>query len=1550
MKTDFLRNADSRQCTFTHGEGMHQLCANARRTLSQRWLTCVFALIFSVLGVVDAWAGEVNCSFYLSATAGAPTLNACTAEFYGDEGSKNTIPAGTLYQAGAESPTYYYKKIDNDKNYYEIKVVGGFKEGDAITVYLYASGGTQAYMVGKTAKTNVSESNASGSVYGVAHTLTAEEIESDGSLRIYRSSANTHFAGFSMSGTRETYLVTYDAQGGILNDNTQTFDGINPLTAPIPTKDGMSFDGWYNANTGGEKVVNGGGQFVPTANTILYARYKVSCTHTVSTSAIGATDYSSGWWTNFSESYELKANKMIEFNFVNHGNSQDNWHNWVLVASNSSMHNGDGGEGYYAANGGKEYFVLRADDYGWGDYYTTPTLYSSKLEAYLDGNSGQDKWNEWKEDMTDARVNMKVAFSGTQFFVYATITGKSGTVYTYIETSKPIPSATSSRLFFTVDQSYITGFTASAQLPAYAVFTETNPAVAPNAITITTGNGLDVLPGILVDARETLIFKQTPSDKYDFIGWSVSGADYTEGTDYTVSDGVLTLNALKQNTTVTANYTALPVPTITTQPSGVSVYTGEVFTLSVVADANARSYQWYSCDADGNNAVALGGKVSPSMSETISSDGTFYYKCVVSNGNGSVTSNVVAVTVTRDGVSISIVDGVATLTANQGSTIYYTLDGKAPTTASAQATTTITLPAFAETTTVKAFASDKQSKVTEATYVKYPMVWDIFDAPTTSLHTWNSIKTAKSVYNAIESKELEVNGTTIVHGVYFSAPEKTGSVDGVTASIKDYRILLGNRDSKFTLKDVPAGYYIKVTAMPNTGTVELTASGSAQRIDGQGASDDKHTYIYKVSEAGDYTITPSRACYIYDIAVVEKPTPALSFDKESVTYNAGDELLNVNAKTNAQASVILPVLTQTVDNVPSSAPVIYSSNDETVVTVDPSTGALTFHGAGIATITATVKAGDIYASDATASYDVYVTDNYSYVVAENYQPANWTKITFNNMNMYYGAWKYQSQTGTYNGGISDKWDKAHHYTVGNEVAKDYASVPLDGFRYFTSGNQNAKSEFLDGIEGAAGYDYDYKLDVRGGVKGNPFTVPSRGDFVKFEPDMNGLLTVYVLQNGTINYASDYDHLTNTISWRPLYIVDEAGERMPYADVKAVTKQAILISPDDETTDVYGGDKADSPLITDKTYAQMVSESSRYEKYFSKEFDGEKFWPSRGTTEKVWGPDVTGDGWVVISKAYVKYQFPVKAGKSYYVFLNSSKMGMCGFNFRGDGSSALPQVDLAQNNGDAGNVAGHAATFVPTYQANVSTVTCNHTFHEGWNSICLPFSMTESKMKEWFSSDGVKEDYDLVVYNGATDHSVGVTLDAHFFHHVYQDIVAGYPYMLYIPAGAKALAQTLTVDNVTIEDPATHPIVNISTSETFMPGPYKSAATKTDYTFVGTYNNAVMPAYSYLVSTEGLYRISQAYNTYGYRAYLAPTNPGASAKMIGSMDFYNILDDELSQGDATVINEIASELGLVGGAPANVYSIQGQLVRANATSLEGLPQGIYIVNGKKYFSK
>ena len=54
-----------------------------------------------------------------------------------------------------------------------------------------------------------------------------------------------------------------------------------------------------------------------------------------------------------------------------------------------------------------------------------------------------------------------------------------------------------------------------------------------------------------------------------------------------------------------------------------------------------------------------------------------------------------------------------------------------------------------------------------------------------------------------------------------------------------------------------------------------------------------------------------------------------------------------------------------------------------------------------------------------------------------------------------------------------------------------------------------------------------------------------------------------------------------------------------------------------------------------------------------------------------------------------------------------------------------------------------------------------------------------------------------------------------------------------------------------------------------------------------------------------------------------------------------------EGELTDIEGIEAEIGVA--ADGKVYNLNGQAVNNNG-SLDGLPKGIYIVNGKKYVVK
>lgn len=124
-------------------------------------------------------------------------------------------------------------------------------------------------------------------------------------------------------------------------------------------------------------------------------------------------------------------------------------------------------------------------------------------------------------------------------------------------------------------------------------------------------------------------------------------------------------------------------------------------------------------------------------------------------------------------------------------------------------------------------------------------------------------------------------------------------------------------------------------------------------------------------------------------------------------------------------------------------------------------------------------------------------------------------------------------------------------------------------------------------------------------------------------------------------------------------------------------------------------------------------------------------------------------------------------------------------------------------------------------------------------------------------------------------------------------------------------------------------------------------------FVGTYvkcfdtNN--IPANSYVLNgnnqggTAGLwyYRMVET-NTKGFRGWLQSVQGQASK--VFEYEIEGVV--EQVNGNTTAIDGIEAAQQ----HSANIYNLNGQLVRQGATSTEGLPSGLYIVGGKKLVVK
>lgn len=251
----------------------------------------------------------------------------------------------------------------------------------------------------------------------------------------------------------------------------------------------------------------------------------------------------------------------------------------------------------------------------------------------------------------------------------------------------------------------------------------------------------------------------------------------------------------------------------------------------------------------------------------------------------------------------------------------------------------------------------------------------------------------------------------------------------------------------------------------------------------------------------------------------------------------------------------------------------------------------------------------------------------------------------------------------------------------------------------------------------------------------------------------------------------------------------------------------------------------------------------------------------------------------------------------------------------------------------------------------------------WNSIVLPVSLTVSQAQSAFG-----DNFKLSEFKGAINKDIPgrMYFEAVNINRNNKDAVAIEAGKLYImkpeneepskqeekifdATGDKKYTSYFMIPGVTFNDKRENIIAKVEGEkgdETF--------GEATQVQFVGTYvanktNEKLIPAKSYVLrgnkdGETGLwfYRTAET-STKGFRGWLQTVESTNTSKI--SFSINGVVDDS----ETTGIDAIGAELN--GNAVnGNIYNLSGQLVRRNATSLEGLAKGVYIHNGKKYIVK
>lgn len=664
----------------------------------------------------------------------------------------------------------------------------------------------------------------------------------------------------------------------------------------------------------------------------------------------------------------------------------------------------------------------------------------------------------------------------------------------------------------------------------------------------------------------------------------------------------------------------------------------------------------------------------------------------------------------------------------------------------------------------------------------------------------------------------------------------------------------------------------------------------------------------------------------------------------------------------------------------------YTSSSPHVASIDDQ-GNVTLHGiAGSTVITAELindankydcDIYDQYAFEPSnrifSSYEIVVTpdpntscrveDNKEYTVGQTLYNGDKT------VGVTLGGWTYNN--GTYYGNTDsytakEPWEghKFEKNADRNGYLANSRKTEEDVFHEFfndahatfsTNGSCAAKSEQLK-VEGdntyAATGNYSAPTNNTSVANKTPWLLPCRGSHIKIEPTDAGLISVYVMQEGCVSHDKEDEPIDVTV--KKVYVADEKGEIVKEVVADTKSKVAAQMWKDD------GRARAEYRW-NDSRFAYNTATMNSFLKIndFNTQWSFLDNWPNPGMQQHVFKLGNDEDGHVLITKGIVRYTFNVLPGKTYYIFSNTAKLGLAGFTFKkgihaeyhkvkpdakhdewratGEFVDVLKVKDVVLEDGK-----DYSA---PTDAANAN-VTLNRTFYKNrWNAICLPYSINRRQIEEVFG-DGT-----MVVLMKNIDTSNKKVM---FIEHANQDIIAGYPYLIFpTTKDDKGKTNHDPITGITTRatfGEADSPLFSVGTDGNTYPftEPMQSDA----LVFKGTFTNATLNEGSYVVTNKGvLSRIPKdkdGMKIRPYRSYIYFNRQTAGAKAI-SLQSMNVNGFENDEDNTTGIENLLFESGILTHS-ADVYSIDGQLVRSKALNFNGLPKGVYIVNGKKYVKK
>lgn len=296
----------------------------------------------------------------------------------------------------------------------------------------------------------------------------------------------------------------------------------------------------------------------------------------------------------------------------------------------------------------------------------------------------------------------------------------------------------------------------------------------------------------------------------------------------------------------------------------------------------------------------------------------------------------------------------------------------------------------------------------------------------------------------------------------------------------------------------------------------------------------------------------------------------------------------------------------------------------------------------------------------------------------------------------------------------------------------------------------------------------------------------------------------------------------------------------------------------------------------------------------------------------------------------------------YVNENSRSLGGTTKNMEAENGGCWPTVEDGKFTMTSGNYAGWKNFALTGKLKPEETWEDDKRVDDKWYTMCLPFDMTAQQLKSAYGSKvEVVEFSDVEVVTKPNNDKI-VTLK---FKQPVTETKAHHPYMIHpsLHKGTQTGVKTTIVGIKKQEEK----------QESLDAQKVVKTADGVTYTFIGNYKNAKpLQQFSYYYYSgdnetqykNGFYKWIKSGSgiwTPYTACVLMDKDNGANAKP--SISYYL----ESIDGQTTAIDTLPVMPAVHDMQQGKVYTITGQLVQQGIINLKALPQGVYIVNGKKY---